>query len=153
MGAIDFRDARRQAGETANLVEQLATRMNLIARAVGAGGSGFADLAGAGDALAGLARTLAQQIDGCLALASRHSHPGSSADLAIAGAELAMKLTSTLDSTLDATVTIYAQACAKLADHASVAEELDTLPAASEHALSAVALAAHARSLTTQVMR
>jgi hypothetical protein len=88
------------------------------------------------------------KIDGCLTLASRHSHTRRSADLAIADAELAMKLTTTLDKTLDATVTIYAQACGKLADHACVAEELDTLPAACEHHLSAVALAAHAQSLT-----
>jgi hypothetical protein len=153
MGAIDFGNTRRQASETANLVEQLATRMNSIAGAVGASGPGFADLACAGDALAGLARTAAQQIDGCLALASRHSHPGASAELAIAGAELAMNLTTALDNTLNATVTIYAQACAKLADHACVVEELDTLPAACEQRLSAVTLAARARSLTTRVMR
>ena len=150
MGAIDFRNARRQAGETADLVEQLAARMNSITGAVGTGGPGFADPAGAGDALAGLARTAAQQIEGCLALASRHSHTGRSADLAIADAELAMKLTTPLDKTLDATVTIYAQTCGKLADHACVAEELDTLPAPSGQRLSAVALAAHARSFSTR---
>jgi hypothetical protein len=55
-----------------------------------------------------------------------------------------------LNNTLDATVTIYAQACAKLADHACVAEELDTLRAPPEHRLSAVALAAPAQSLTTR---
>ena len=60
-----------------------------------------------------------------------------------------MTLTKTLDNTLDATVSIYAQACSKLADQACVAEELDTLTPC-EHGLSAVALAAHARSLTTR---
>ena len=150
MGAIDLGNACRQAAETAKLVERLASCIHSIADAVGAGGPGFADLAGAGDALADVANTTARQIDGCLALASRHSQPGTSAELAIAGYKLASKFTKALDNTLDATVTIYAQACAKLADHACLAEELDTLPAGCEHRLSAVALAAHARSLTTR---
>jgi hypothetical protein len=148
MDAIDLRNACRQAAETAKLVERLASCIHSIADAVGAGGPGFADLAGAGDALAGVADTAAQQIDGCLALASRHSDAGTGGELAIAGYELAMTLTKTLDNTLDATVSIYAQACSKLADQACVAEELDTLTPC-EHGLSAVALAAHARSLTT----
>jgi hypothetical protein len=149
MGAIDLGNAHRHTAETASLVERLAGRVHSIADAVGAGGPGFADLAGAGDALASVASTAARQIDGCLALASRRSHSGTSAELAIAGCELAMKLTETLDNTLDATVSLYAQACAKLADHACLAEEgLAALPAPCEHRLSAVALAAHARSLT-----
>jgi hypothetical protein len=149
VGAVDLGNACRRAAETAKLVEWLAGCIHSIADAVGAGGPGFADLAGAGDALAGVAYDAAQQIGGCFALASRHSHPGTSADLAIAGYELAMKLTTSLDNTLDATVSIYAQACSRLADQVCLAEELDALPAPCGQRLSAVALAAHARSLTT----
>jgi hypothetical protein len=49
----------------------------------------------------------------------------------------------------DAVVAIYAQVCAKLADLASVAEELLAIaPAADRPLLSASVLAAHGRALT-----
>ena len=51
MGAIDLGNARRQAAETASLVELLASHVQSIADTFGAGGPQFADLAGAGDAL------------------------------------------------------------------------------------------------------
>ena len=115
MGAIDLGDARRQAAETANLVKR-AREPRRLDRGRGRGCWPGIRLScrAPGDALAGVASTAAQQIDGCLALASRHSHSGTSAELAIAGCELVMKLTETLDNTLDATVSLYAQACAKL---------------------------------------
>jgi hypothetical protein len=141
--------ASRVAAGTAHVVQHLADRIHSIADTVRTGESGFSNLAAAADALAGQANTAAQEIDGCLALARRHSDPGTSTDLAIAEQELVLKWTTTLENALDAVVSIYAQVCAKLADHAFVAEELLTItPAAERPLLSATVLAAHARALT-----
>jgi hypothetical protein len=139
--------ARRVAAGTADLVSHLADRVRSIADTIGTGESGFSDLAAAAGALAGQANTAAQEIDGCLARARRHSDPGTSTNLAIAEHGLVLKWTTTLESALDAVIAIYAQVLAKLADHASVAEELLTIaPAAERPLLSAAVLAAHARA-------
>jgi len=70
MNAPEFPSAHRHAAGVACVVQRLADLLRPIADTVNRGGSGLGDLAVAIDSLADQARTAADAIDRCLALAS-----------------------------------------------------------------------------------
>jgi len=148
MNAPELENAHRHAARAADIVQHLADLLRAIADTVNTGSSSLGDLAVAIESLADQARTAADTIDRCLALASACPDHGTGGLLASARYDLAAQWTVLLKKTLDAAVGIYQCACSELADRVALAEEhLPTLPSADGQRLSAVILARHARAL------
>lgn len=148
MNAPELDSARRRAAGAADVVQRLAERLRPIADTVDLDGSGLADLAVALESLADQARTAADTIDRCLALAGVCPDRGATSRLADDQYDLAAQWTAMLDHTLDAAVAVYRCACSELADRVALAEEhLPAVPSAASQRLGAAVLARHARAL------
>jgi hypothetical protein len=146
---LDIEYAHRAATATAELVQNIATRVHEIAAQVGRSDPAFTDLAATAQALANVARTANTSIDTCLALQIQCVGTNTLAALQTSQLELAGKWLRTLERTLNAVCTIYAQACRALADRAAIAEEHRvSQPTAGESQLRAASLANAARALS-----
>jgi hypothetical protein len=148
MHAEDLNAVHRQAADTAGLIQRLADRVHGIGEATGDHRSEFENLIAAVDELAARAWSVAESIDGCLALGCRRADPDAGDAWAIAGNGIALELIMLLGRILNAAVAVYRLACGELADRLSLAEEHLRSPAQNAaQRLTSTVLVQHTRAL------
>jgi hypothetical protein len=145
---LDLDQARHQAVGTAAVVRSLANETRRLASVENNSRSELAGLAVLTESLAEEAQSAAEAIDCCPRSAGQTMQDSRSVALSRAALEVCTKLTATLQEIFDTVVNIYADACAKLADHVALAEEhRPSSPAPHQTGITAAVLGAHARGL------